>query len=323
MHISYSRWSTYAHCPYQHYLSYVEKLERKAPIRALTFGKDFHKLLQHQNNKAEMKKVIRDIKETFGQLPSDQQLALGDNYVDDIKQIFLDYKKYWKDSETPTKTELEFNIPLGAYKGSNITFKGILDELYTPESEEYTIGEHKTFSIKPNLDLLSMNAQVCLYAKAVELLYGKKANAVLWNYIRSTPAIEPLFLKTSNRLSEAKNSNITPFSYARACKKYNLEPQQKMIEEYSNNLDNFFFRRRLDIVPYMVESIWADFKKLAKEIVIKGDTNKRKSISRDCSWCSYRSICYGEFTGADVEYIKSKDFQTKPEREGGYVIDGE
>ena len=58
----------------------------------------------------------------------------------------------------------------------------------------------------------------------------------------------------------------------------------------------------------MVNSIYKDFKVTVKDIVSKGISNKTKHVSRDCSWCEYQPLCYGQFTGADLDYIIGKDY---------------
>lgn len=316
MNISYSRASAYAHCPQKHFFGYVERIEHKAPIKALRFGSDFHKLLQYRANKKELSRVIKNIRAAYYELEPDQQSILGNDYADNLKTIFKDYTAYWKDSIMPTETEHEFNIPIGNFKGENITFKGVIDELYM-ENDNYIIGEHKTFSKAPDLSILALNAQVCLYCKAVEMLHGKKASAVLWDYVKSSPAAEPTWLEKSNRFSAAASTSITPASWLRACKARDITDEDVLTKaaQFEANRSNFFFRHRLDFIPEMVDSIWNDFKGLAKEIAAKGDTNKRKNVTRDCAWCSYRPICYAEFTGADIAYVKKKDFQPKRKEE--------
>ena len=70
----------------------------------------------------------------------------------------------------------------------------------------------------------------------------------------------------------------------------------------------------MDIHPEMVESIFADFKATVREILTKGDDKATKHVSRNCAWCDYQPLCYGQFTGADVDYIIEKDY-TKREEE--------
>jgi hypothetical protein len=128
--ISYSRFSCYLSCPYKHYLGYVKRLKLKKPVRPLYFGSDFHKLLELRDNKPELKKAMKAIKEQYYEMPANWQNDLGENYVQDIKEIFSDYRKIYKDAPKPHETEHPFEILIGYYKGEPVYFVGIIDELY-------------------------------------------------------------------------------------------------------------------------------------------------------------------------------------------------
>ena len=194
---------------------------------------------------------------------------------------------------------------------------GIIDELYfDKESGTITIGEHKSFTNRPDMIILAMNQQVCLYAKAVEQEFGKMPTKVRWDYIKSAPSKEPIWLDKSQRFSEAANSNITPYSWLRACKRRRVEDEAILSKAklYEPNIDNFFFRCELDIHPEMVEAIYRDFKVTVKDMLLKGN-NTTKHVSRDCSWCEYQNLCYGQFTGADLDYTIDKDYVKKSKEE--------
>jgi hypothetical protein len=306
MNVSYSRCSTYAGCPREHWYAYVMGITPKKPERPLFFGGDFHKLLELRGNKPELKKAIEDIKSTFYDMPADFQSDLGDNYIDDLKIIFTDYQHLYKEDELPAETEHWFETPIGKFQGEPVKFVGKIDEIYTGE----ILGEHKTFSVAPDLSVLVMNQQINLYAKAREIETGVVPSKVKWDYIKSRPASEPVWLDKSQRFSEAASSSITPMSWLRACKARGITDEAILskADRYSQNISNFFFRHTLEINKNMVSKMWDDFKDLAREVVVKGGNNKRQNITRDCSWCSYRPLCYAEFTGADTDYIIKKDF---------------
>lgn len=317
MHISYSRESSYLRCPFSHYLSYVEKLTPKKPARPLHFGTDFHKLLELRGDKKGLNKAIKEMRQVYYDMPPNFQAELGDDYIEDLKSIFSDYNKVYKGSPLPDETESKFEIPVGKFKGEPVYFVGVIDGLYK-QDKKLIVEEHKTFTRKPDMNNLVMNTQKCLYAKAVQKLYGSFPDAVMWDYIKSTPAKEPVWLEKSQKLSLAKSENITPFSWERACKRHGIESEAVISQgkaHYSSNIQNFFFRVTLDYVPEMVEKIWEDFLYVAKEICKNGDTNKTMNITKDCSWCSFQPICYAKMTGGNVDYIIEKDYKFKEEKE--------
>lgn len=322
MHISYSRESTYMRCPFSHYLSYVKKLTPKKPARPLHFGSDFHKLLELRGNKKELNKAIKAMREAYYDMPPKFQEELGETYIEDLKEIFKDYNKVYAGAPLPDVTEQEFEMKIGSYKGEPVYFVGVIDGLYHIDNK-VIVEEHKTFSRKPDMNTLIMNTQKCLYAKAVQKIYGSLPDAVMWDYIKSTPAKEPIWLEKSQKLSMAKNENITPFSWERACKRHGITSEAVIKQgkaHYSGNVQNFFFRMTLDFVPEMVEKIWQDFVNIAKEICKNGKTNKTMNVTRDCSWCSFQPICYTMLTGGDVDYVIDKDYIVKEEREKKEVI---
>lgn len=311
MNISYSRVQCYLRCPFQHYMSYIEGWKSKKPCRPLSFGSDFHKLLEHRGQ-GDIEKVFSEISEKYYELPSSWQSDLGEDYLDDLRVIFSDYQDVYKHAPIPTKTELEFNIPIGKYKGEPVIFKGFVDELY--ESEDgVKVGEHKTFTRVPATDFLVMNTQKNLYAKAVQILTGKYPKTIIWDWISSHPASEPVWLEKSQRFSAATSTKITPYSWARACKSHGITDNKVLTqgEQYQTNITNFFFRMELDYIPDAVELVWDSFMYTLKDVVKHGIENKSKNLTQDCSWCAYRDICHAQLTGsADiVPDILERDFE--------------
>lgn len=309
--LSYSRISSYRSCPYQHYLRYVERLELDRPIKALSFGTDFHKLLEFKDNPKKLRESLKEIDDKYYEMSPQHQEELGVDYLENLRNIYSDYIEVNAGCPVPEETELEFNIPIARIHGQEVSFKGVIDEVYPN-----CIGEHKTFNMKPDMITLAMNTQICLYAKALRKLRGHTPKQVIWDYTRNVPASSPVYLESSKRLSNAKSNMITPMSWRRACAEHKItDPDTiRMGDAYSPNISNFFFKITLDIDRNMVNKIWGDFKATAHEIVKNGDTNKIQNVTRDCSWCSYKDICYAGFTGGDVEYTKSKNYREKTER---------
>lgn len=313
--VSYSKVSTYRGCPQSYNWDYIQGLRPKRASRPLNFGSDFHKLLECRTDAEKLEEAKQGIVDAYYDLTAAQQEDLGENYLEDLFQVFEDYQQRWSNAELPDKTEHEFYLPLGKYKGEDVMFHGIIDELYFDKETGVVsiIGEHKTFSTKPDMSTLAMNQQVCLYAKAVEQEFGVMPTKVRWDYIKSTPSKEPIWLEKSQRFSEATNSNITPYSWLRACKNRRISDKAVLSKAklYEPNIDNFFFRCEMDIYPEMVEAIYRDFKTTVKDMLAKGETNTTKHVSRNCAWCDYQPLCYGQFTGADLDYIIQKDYIIK------------
>ncbi len=314
MNISYSRFSTYLRCPYAHFLRYVEKITSTAPARPLHFGSDFHKLLEVRKDKSKVKEEWKHMRDEFYEMPASWQSELGENYPEDLKVIFNDYMTQWKGTPMPTATEQSFNLPIGSENGETIAFVGVIDEMYVVD-KTIEIGEHKTFNAMPNMNTLVMNSQKSLYCKATEMIWGKLPTKVRWDYIKSTPAKYPVWLEKSKRFSTAASKDITPRSWARACKEKGIEDPEilKQGEAYKDNVSNFFFRVEQDVFPEMVEDVFNGFLYTCRDIINRGRENKTKNLTRDCSWCEYRDICHAEMSGGDREYVIAEKFVKKSE----------
>lgn len=315
MNISYSRVGSYLTCPYQHYLGYIKKIRLKKPAKPLQFGSDFHRLLEYRIHPEKLPEVMKEIGETYYDMPASWQSEMGDDYIQNLSLIFQDYQEVYKGAPLPQKTEELFEIKIGTCRGEDVIFKGVIDEVYKTKSKstgEKTIkvADHKTFTRKPDSVFLVMNTQISLYSKASEFLWGALPQKVIWDYIHSTPAEEPVWLEKSQRFSSAKSQKITPMSYTRACQAKGIEPDPEKLQEYAGNISNFFFRCELDVIPQMVEDVWEGFLYTAKEIALRGHKNQTKHISSgNCAWCGFKDLCYTELTGGDTSYILEKDYE--------------
>lgn len=319
MHISYSRVSSYMSCPYAHYLGYELGIRSAKPVRPLYFGTDFHKLLELRGDPVALKQVRVAIEDTYYSMPPQWQGELGEDYLTDLFTIFDDYCEVYKDAPLPSVTEREFKIPMFEYKGESYIFKGVIDELYKRKSrstgEKYLkVGEHKTCNRRPDMNTLVMNVQKNLYAKAVQILYHRLPKSVIWDYIHSKPAAQPIWLEKSKRFSSAKSQFVTPFSYLRACEEHGITDTEQLAkaEELQGNIPNYFFRVEQDYDPIMVEETWRGFVFQAKLIARYGNRNKTKNMTRNCSYCSYRDICYTQLTGGDMDRLMEVNYIIEP-----------
>ena len=159
-----------------------------------------------------------------------------------------------------------------------------------------------------------MNVQKNLYAKAVQILWGILPRTVIWDYIHSKPANSPIWLEKSKRFSSAKSNLITPYSWLRSCEEHGITDDSILskAEEFRGNIPAFFFRVEQDYDPRMVEDTWQGFRFQAGLIARYGHRNTTKNMTRNCSYCQYRDICYTQLTGGNVEYLIEKSYVVEP-----------
>lgn len=319
MNISYSRVSSWMSCPFAHFLGYELGVRPAKPQRPLYFGTDFHKLLEVRHDKKALKEAKETIRDTYYEIPPQWQSELGENYLEDLFSIFADYRRIYKEAPVPSITEQEFELPMFEHRGEPYVFKGKIDELYKRKSRStgekfLKVGEHKTFNRRPDSNTLVMNIQKNLYAKAVQILYGTLPKSVIWDYIHSSPAPQPVWLEKSKRFSEAKHQQITPYSWLRACKEHGITDEETLAraEEFRGNIPAFFFQVEQEYDPQMVEDTWDGFMFQAKLIARYGAKNKTKNMTRNCSFCQYRDICYAQLTGGNLEHLMERNFTIEP-----------
>lgn len=317
MNISYSRVASYMSCPFAHYLGYELGIRSARPERPLYFGTDFHRLLETRHDEEELKKAMQEIRDTYYEMPPQWQVDLGPDYLEELFAIFSDYCDIYKEAMKPSITEKEFLIPMFEHKGEPYIFKGKIDELYLRKKggEKYIkVGEHKTFNRRPDNNVLVMNIQKNLYAKAVQFLYGILPKSVIWDYIHSKQAVQPIWLEKSKRFSTSKSNLITPYSWLRACKEHGIDDPAILdgAEEFRGNIPAYFFRVEQDYDPKMVEDTWNGFMFQAQLIARYGAKNKTKNMTRNCSWCSYRDICYTQLTGGNLEHLLERQYVVEP-----------
>lgn len=322
MHISNSRFDCYLTCPYRHYLRYYERLEPKRKSKPLTFGSDFHTLLQYRGDKAKLAEAKRSIGDTYYSLtPRQQQELGGDDYLVDLAVIFADYMKVYKHYSLPTHTERRFNIRFGDYKGEKLYFVGVIDEDYITKQDGekvVTIGEHKTFGKRPEMDTLVMNTQKCLYCKAYQIKTDILPKEVIWDHIHSSPAQAPKWLEKSGTFSSAKTTQVTPYSYRRACKERGITDPAVLAraKDYRHNISNFFFRTPMSVIPRMVDEVWDGFVYTARDIVRQGHKNKTRHLTRDCKWCDFRDICNMELSGQNPADLIARNYREREDSHG-------
>lgn len=321
MRISNSRFATYLRCPHAHYLRYYEGLEPVGKKRPLSFGSDMHKLLQFRNDPKLLKKARLEIGDAYYGLSHNAQQALGgDDYILDLSVIFADYQELYANHIQPQQTELEFEITVDNYRGEPIVFNGLIDEIYRRRrsGQKYVIiGEHKTFGRRPDMNTLVMNPQKCLYAQAYKMQFGLLPREVIWDHIHSSPASPPTWLEKQGRFSQAATKKVTPQSYRRACDAMGITDPDILAQakEYEQNIPEFFFKTRQDVIPHMVNQVWEDFLYVSRDIIRQGHKNTTRNLTRDCSWCDFRVLCNAELFGQNTSGIKKQFFTLREHKE--------
>lgn len=105
-------------------------------------------------------------------------------------------------------------------------------------------------------------------------------------------------------------------SFMRECHRMGIDDPKILAQArmYKDNIPEFFFRREVDVLPQMTESVWSDFLDVCEDIARRGEKNKVKNITKDCSFCGYRDICHAELTGGNRQDIIDLAYKEKERR---------
>lgn len=312
MTVSHSKIKSWRRCRKQYSYKYIENLEPRRKGRPLVFGSICHEMIEAHANGSDSQLVIKKYTDAAKQLFTaevDEYMAI----VNDANLLMAHYFIYYnKDglkflSIKDKSAEHKFEIPL--VKG--ITLNGKIDAVCQTKDKRKWLTEHKTHKEIPSEDIRFRDLQTVIYANALPSLGIKNVDGVMWDYIRSKAPRVPDVLK-SGKLSKAAIDTLQPV-YFQAILDNKLDPK-----EYQDKLDElrgaekYFFKRIfMPINAELSKQLLSETVETAKEIQEKGGKDMTRNISRDCSWCSYESLCRAELTGLDADFIRKREFTVR------------
>lgn len=308
--VSQSKVKLWRRCRYAYSLKYVEKLRPKAKGRPLEFGTIIHSMLEAEAEGTDPFKVLDDMspeklkifageKDTYGQI------------LRDARVIMSEYFRYYKDdSSRPIKvngkrSEHEFQVMVD--DGIQLTMK--VDEFTKAEGMRW-LKEHKTAKSIPDSGSRWRDLQTSIYIRACELLGMKKFDGICWNYIRSKSPTKPKQNK-NGQLSQKKIDTL-PLAVVETLTELKIprSTAKKLIEVAEENRSSYFSRFYTAINPEITDVIFKDFINTSREMVKLHGKSKERNIDRHCEWCEYDKICRADLTGADVDFVKEREYET-------------
>jgi hypothetical protein len=237
-----------------------------------------------------------------------------DRTVGDAMTIMDAYFKYWRKDQLDyvkvgkRRTEHEFEYDLG----QGVVVEGIIDCIpETPDGRRW-LGEHKSHKNIPTEDVRMRDMQTMLYADAARNALGVKGiGGVLWDYLRSKSPTVPQMLKAGT-LSKAKIDTL-PSVYEKAIADAGLEKAHysDILGNLDDKMSSWFKRVFLPLNRSATAQLIDETRTTAREMVRKAGVDKTRSISRDCSFCSYERLCHAELFGLDADMIREREFHVK------------
>jgi RecB family exonuclease len=308
--VSNSRLSLFLRCQYAHYLKYYKGLQKKTKAAALQRGTVVHEAIEKYNTGKSWKKVVRRFsKEFYANTLEEERVELGD-LPKIVSSICDNYFACYENEDLEyLECEKHFELPLT----KTVNLEGYIDAITKDSRGNTWPMEHKTYSRLPKRDFIMFNPQSARYIWALENM-GYKPYGFLWNIllVGSTP-LKPTMTEKTKKLSLA-HINSTPFAIQQGIKELGLNPKdyQKFIDSF--DYEGFFYRQKIRLDKNVVKDIMQDTIDVAIMIEKQGSSLKAKNLTKDCSWCSYKSICQAELMGLDAKFVIKNEYE---EREHG------
>lgn len=286
-------------------------LQKKKKKRPLVFGSLVHSLAEANLEGEDWEAVLDKIDLKDGKMFRREKEMYG-NLIADVRDIMTDYFDYWEGDFKPIKfegrrSEHEFRIELD----DGVWFTGKIDAAAKAKGMRWLV-EHKSFSRMPSEDERWRSVQAAVYFRAMEEMGFKPIDGVLWDYISSKPCNVPGETTKTGKISQARIDTL-PSRLKRWFKEEGLKKKDypKLMEDAIHNRRNRFIRIYSPIKTRVVDVIWDDFVDTALEIRDFFGKKKDQNIGRHCSWCDFQPLCKAEATGADIDWLLEREYQTE------------
>lgn len=308
---------TFRRCPKQTEYKYVQRLKPRSLGRPLSFGKDFHLMLQVNYEGGDWRDVLKEVTRKYRELFDEERDELGD-YPRDLERTMLSY--LWHYADDPwvvheVEVTLECTFPDGSIYRCKI-------DLIVENQYGLWIVDHKTLKKMPDLTFRILDAQSALYIWCA-LRNKIPVQGHIWNYVKSTPPKMPVLLKSRKGLSRAQKI-VTDYPHLlRAIKRHGLDR-----EDYADQLSYLKSQRYVDggmqTSPFFHRSILEKSNKMVTQVASEGYHTSRRMHEypwdqsrliervpdRSCkSTCSYVELCSLELFGGDTRSLRRSKYK--------------
>jgi hypothetical protein len=217
--------------------------------------------------------------------------------------------------EVPFKIDITEHLGFNISKpGTRVFFVGTLDALAINEYGDLFIVENKTFSTKPDSELIQWHFQTQGYAQAVQWLTGLPVAGVLYNGIAKRLITEPKKLK-NGLLSVDKRQSTTHTRMAEAIRKNGEDETDSRFSEILSHLRSldeqgdtrFFYREKAFFTEDQLEAWEADFLHIVVEM-LDNPRIFRTVPFKGCGDCWFSDLCHTKHSGGDVDYLLEKRY---------------
>lgn len=313
--ISHSKAKVGRKCQMAYYYKYIRKLRAKSKSRPLMIGSLVHESIESYIKNGTYLSVFKEFREnTFVKLNVEER-ALNADIIDLCKVLVRGWVNRW--NRGPYEmiwVEKEFEVEISP----GVVLVGKIDgRCRDKETGREWLIEHKTCKRMPDESVRMYDTQTPTYTSVLPEIGEGPVTGVIWDYVRTKMPAIPELLK-SGTLSTRKNIDTIPEVFLREVNRHGLNPDGYK-DIISGLSDESFYRR----IPYQVSK--SQTLRLREEMIITADYLQEleckedyfRNLTRDCSWCDYKDLCYAELRGDDTSYLIKHNFEeVKDEAKG-------
>lgn len=311
--VGFSRLKAWRRCHRLYWYRYILFLKRKRPRVQLIRGTILHEMLNARAQGKDPFKILAEYEKKYKALFLEEREEYGD-LIGDCRKIFTTYASTYKnDGMTVIASEHEIRVPLIPGVAE---FKGTIDRvLLEKKVKRRWISDSKSHKNIPGEEVRFSDLQTVFYQWAWNLVNPRRpADGVMWDYLRTKLPAEPEVLK-SGKLSQRANIDTTyevaSAAVAAHCKRTKEDPKDyaEWLAELKGREGKFLKRVFLPSPPrVMIDTIVAEMKLTAGEIVQRAESDHSRNLTKDCSWCEFRDLCHAELRGQDSDFVRKTEF---------------
>jgi hypothetical protein len=217
--------------------------------------------------------------------------------------------------EVPFKIDITEHLGFNLSKpGTRVFFVGTLDALAVNEFDDLFIVENKTYSTKPDSEMIQWHFQSMGYAVALRWLTGLDVAGGLYNGIAKKLISEPKVLK-SGLLSVDKRQSTTYSRMAQAIRENGEDESDSRFSEILSHLRSideqgdtrFFYREKFFFTDEQLAAWETDFLHIVVEM-LDNPRIYRTIPFKGCGDCWFSDLCHTKHSGGDVDYLMEKRY---------------
>ena len=310
--VSQSKVKTWRRCHRAYDFKYVQKLRKKRKSRPLQFGTMIHEALEMHCNGDDPQDYFDGLRDDVKamRLFAQEREEYGD-ILEDCEDIVTDYMEFWGWDEDiryvrKKRRGAEHHFEIELMPG--VIWNGKIDNLAVTSNKLRWLGEHKTYTRKPNDDDRWRNLQGATYIRANDILGWRPLDGLLWDYIKSKPPAVPGVLKDGTL--STKKIDTLPAKVQRVIDEHEGDPgnTKAILAMAEKNRGQYFHRVHAPVNRAVTDMVFEDFEHSVREMIDGHGKCSDMNIDKHCSWCDYEPLCRSMLQGLDVDFVKEKEY---------------